>query len=388
MQIKLMSPWESWTNQLGGNNTDLFAVNVHIVRDYDTDNASGVYNSVGDFIVVERGVYANPQRLTTLAHEIGHFFTLEHTHRNSDKGKCRQEAVSRTRKFKLKQFFGCIPPKWGKICEKSGDGFCDTPADPELSSSKVNSSCNYTAGETDNWGDTYHPDENNIMSYSRRSCRNNFSYGQASAMYYNMFFGRSSKFQLIDFNETDPDEYEPDDSDFPFVPRLIAIGESQCHSIHNISECQDEVDWLAIDNSNGMIGSYIIEIDNIGNATNPVGEVRVWNTDNNRVRTTEISTTTSTNGTIQSFEIDCSDATSNIILIEVRADDNIEEGKYQISLNSSFQLPSTWSQSQVCVDDEITLNFVPDGAPVSWSSSPNITLSATTGVSTTINKCG
>jgi hypothetical protein len=379
-----MTPGESWTNQLGGNRTDVFAVNVHLVREYDGDDESGVYNIPGDFIVVTRHVYASTQGLTTLAHEIGHFFSLEHTHRNSDKGKCRQEAVSRTRKFKGKQFFGCFPPKWGTICEKSGDGFCDTPADPKLSG-KVNSSCIYTTGETDNWGDAYVPDENNIMSYARKSCRNNFSIGQGAAIYYTMFYGRGSKFQLIDTNETDPDQYEPDDSDLPGVPRIISMGESQCHSIHNVSECQDEVDWLAIDNSNGIIGSYLIELDEISGFTFPVDDIKVWNTNNGtRVRTTEVTTTKTTNGTIETWEVACSDAASELLLIEVIAKDEEEEGKYTLTLNSSIQLPKIWEQSQICIDDEVSISFLPSGASVSWTSSSNITLSSNTGTSTTI----
>lgn len=89
--------WESFWNTFFGANTDADAINVHIVEDYE--GGGGVYNSFADIIVVERSVYTTLSGVSTLAHEIGHYFGLEHTHRNSDKGKCRQECVSRTREF-------------------------------------------------------------------------------------------------------------------------------------------------------------------------------------------------------------------------------------------------------------------------------------------------
>lgn len=133
------SDWNTFWNTFGGANTDADAINVHIVGDYE--GGGGVYNSLADIIVVERSVY-NSTSLSgvfTLAHEIGHYFGLEHPHRNWDKGKCRQECVSRTREFDLGDF--CF--KTGKICDKNGDALCDTPADPLLSRADMVDSCIY-----------------------------------------------------------------------------------------------------------------------------------------------------------------------------------------------------------------------------------------------------
>ncbi len=88
------------------------------------------------------------QNGSTSSHELGHYFSVLHTHSTSN----GRELVQRTN------------------CNSAGDFFCDTPADPRLSG-LVNSSCNYTGSETDANGDQYQPDTRNVMSYTRKSCR-------------------------------------------------------------------------------------------------------------------------------------------------------------------------------------------------------------------------
>ena len=99
---------------------------------------------------------------STLLHEFGHYFSLYHTHSTSD----GEELVD------------------GSNCDIAGDGFCDTPADPKLSSSNVNVACVYTDTVVDANGDQYNPDTGNLMSYSRKSCRDHFSNEQMDQMNY------------------------------------------------------------------------------------------------------------------------------------------------------------------------------------------------------------
>ncbi|MGB3608437.1 MAG: T9SS type A sorting domain-containing protein [Psychroserpens sp.] len=101
---------------------------------------------------------------STLAHEMGHFFGLPHTHGYSNT-TLTTELVD------------------GSNCENSGDYICDTPADPKLGYSTVNGACDYTGNATDANGDTFVPDTNNVMSYARQSCRNQFSIGQYARIY-------------------------------------------------------------------------------------------------------------------------------------------------------------------------------------------------------------
>ena len=68
-----------------------------------------------------------------------------------------------------------------KKCEVNGDLLCDTAADPYLYG-LVNYNCLYTGGGTDNWGDLWIPNTNNIMSYTASECMNYFSPMQIAKM--------------------------------------------------------------------------------------------------------------------------------------------------------------------------------------------------------------
>lgn len=101
---------------------------------------------------------------STLSHEVGHYFSLLHTHSTS----AGDEYVD------------------GSNCTTAGDLLCDTPADPTLGNSIVNTSCVYTGTGLDPQGDPYQPDTRNLMSYSRKSCRNSFTQGQYSMVLYSV----------------------------------------------------------------------------------------------------------------------------------------------------------------------------------------------------------
>ncbi|MCZ4410316.1 zinc-dependent metalloprotease [Cryomorphaceae bacterium 1068] len=104
---------------------------------------------------------------TTLEHEFGHIFDLAHTHETA----WGQELVTRTGPT--------------ANCTSTGDRFCDTPADPNISGD-VSSSCVYTGGGADANGDSYVPSTSNIMSYSRKECRTDFTPSQIAKMNYSV----------------------------------------------------------------------------------------------------------------------------------------------------------------------------------------------------------
>ncbi len=114
-----------------------------------------------DVIVMKNSCVIND---SSLAHEMGHFFSLIHTH-GPDSNKMTTEFVD------------------GSNCDTDGDGICDTPADPKLTYKNVNNFCQYTGTETDAHGDAFTPDTGNIMSYAMKSCRTHFSQQQLARMY-------------------------------------------------------------------------------------------------------------------------------------------------------------------------------------------------------------
>lgn len=121
-----------------------------------------------------------------IAHELGHCLGNFHTH--DDIGGGRLELVTRT--FQLFQPLLNGQGAWWD-CYQGADGFCDTQADPNLGDTtswgapRVDAAtCTFQdTALTDFYGDTYHPDTDNIMSYSPMECRQVFSGLQVGRMH-------------------------------------------------------------------------------------------------------------------------------------------------------------------------------------------------------------
>lgn len=112
-----------------------------------------------DWVFIKQDCMSNG---STLAHELGHYFDLRHTYH------CLNEVCE------LASNSLCGP--------QIGDGFCDTPADPELNNKDVDDDCNYIGDHKDKMGTFYQPDPTNIMSSAPKGCRKYFSPQQISHM--------------------------------------------------------------------------------------------------------------------------------------------------------------------------------------------------------------
>lgn len=146
---------------LGGSNDVENTINIYfansVVSGEDPLCGYAYFSGGPNRIVMDNGCTVNG---STLAHEVGHFFDLYHTHGKTNTGTT-DELVD------------------GSNCATAGDNICDTPADPQLTS-VVDADCNYTGTAVDANDDEFAPDTGNIMSYSRKSCRMHFSAGQYS----------------------------------------------------------------------------------------------------------------------------------------------------------------------------------------------------------------
>jgi Tol biopolymer transport system component len=112
-------------------------------------------------IVVRNSCTAAGGDASTLAHEVGHYLDLYHTHETALGVECPD----------------------GSNCAVSGDLLCDTPADPGLGPSTVNGACQYVGpAQSPCPGSLYDPETTNFMSYSRDECRTSFSPGQIQRM--------------------------------------------------------------------------------------------------------------------------------------------------------------------------------------------------------------
>ena len=105
----------------------------------------------------------------TPVHEMGHFFGLPHTFETSGGA----EVVVRNN------------------CNTTGDGFCDTEADPYPQGNTPNAApCDYTYGPTDANGNYYTPPVDNIMTYFK-ACRCRFTQEQYNFMAYTYVTSRT-----------------------------------------------------------------------------------------------------------------------------------------------------------------------------------------------------
>jgi hypothetical protein len=127
--------------------------------------------AAGNYLFMDNGCTMNG---STLSHELGHYFGLYHTHHSDTGGGIPVEHVTRNAADVCYN------------CDVGGDLLCDTEADPELSNATVDDmTCAYTGGANETCTDPnpdqilpYNPDPTNLMSYSRKECRDFFSPGQ------------------------------------------------------------------------------------------------------------------------------------------------------------------------------------------------------------------
>ncbi|MBX2893558.1 MAG: T9SS type A sorting domain-containing protein [Saprospiraceae bacterium] len=118
------------------------------------------YNNHGAVFVVAGG------NATLWSHELGHYFGLPHTFANTPWQYVNSPVLINGQQY---------------TCYQTGDGFCDTPADPETCYNFSNCAvtCN---GATDPLGVPYNPDPTLLMSYFGFGCPNRFSGEQKQAM--------------------------------------------------------------------------------------------------------------------------------------------------------------------------------------------------------------
>ena len=108
---------------------------------------------------------------SVLAHELGHYFDLFHTHETTLGEECPN----------------------GSNCATAGDLICDTPASPDLLGEPVSGPplCQYT-GSLTRCGQPFQPATTNIMSYVRSECPTDFTAGQRRRVFAALLNSRSN----------------------------------------------------------------------------------------------------------------------------------------------------------------------------------------------------
>lgn len=109
----------------------------------------------------------------TLSHEIGHFFSLVHTHRGWDSAACNRNPDTgqwdesiHGNPLRSGTSPGGVPVERadGSNCDTAGDLLCDTPADYNFGLTNP-SNCVFSRNQADHNGDQVDPQEENYMGY-------------------------------------------------------------------------------------------------------------------------------------------------------------------------------------------------------------------------------
>jgi len=137
-------------------------INIYFTPNLEKENGEVICGYAYNFNIKTRAFVQNDcaDNGSTFTHELGHSFSLLHTHSTSN----GEELAN------------------GSNCSTAGDLLCDTPADPKLSNDNVNDNCEYIGTTLDNQQNPYNPSTDNLMSYSPKECRTQFTENQITQM--------------------------------------------------------------------------------------------------------------------------------------------------------------------------------------------------------------
>ena len=366
-------------------------INIHIVNSLQ-GTTIGVQIRARFFgidgIFLDRSTYTNPDLGNTIAHEVGHYFELDHTHQYFDKGKCRREAIDRNRTYPFFNF--CFTGLFSnKICESTGDGLSDTQADPNLSN---NNSCNYLLGGNDLWGDSYsnpphgvseRPNTQNIMSYNgTRTCIDIFSRLQIAVMLHSIYRGKSinNRDAWKDLR-AEYDDYEMDN--FSQTARPIIINEIEEHNFNQQYYGDDiwgqcDVDWVSFIPTCSS-GYDIQTLENIG-STKANTRLTLFDANLNQLaQNDDISTTN------QFSKINYALVAGQTYFFRIENLSPNTTGYYNLKVAPGFTMSGN---PALCTYSTYSVNNLPTGAGVTWSASPSgvVSFNPSTGSSTTITR--
>lgn len=223
------------------------AMNIWIVDDATGSGAIdggitlGYWDRTNDWIVVRKDRVSSDNS-GTLAHEIGHFFSLMHPHLGWESEPysvaTHGNPVSATapdgRETELVN---------GGNCETTGDFLCDTPPDYNFGFTSAN--CNYSGAVKDPNGDLVNPDESLTMSYFRDECLTSFSPMQVDMMIADV---NSAKRNFLTRNN-----FTPIAMVITEETTLIAPIDSEVTSSFN----KVKLEWTAVEGAN----RYFVEVD-------------------------------------------------------------------------------------------------------------------------------
>lgn len=222
------------------------ALNVWLVDDA-TPSATievgiilGYYDPINDWIVMRRNQISPTNN--TLAHEIGHFFSLFHPHLGWD-SQPYEMSIHGNPVTATTPGGGSTELVDRSNCETAGDMLCDTP--PDYNFALLWNGCNFTPNIQDPNGDAVDPDESLIMSYFDDDCTSRFTDSQVGMMLADIA-SPSRNFLRIN-------DYVPLAEVITETPRLLApIGDAVTSTFNKVF-----LQWEPVTGAD----SYLVEVD-------------------------------------------------------------------------------------------------------------------------------
>lgn len=165
------------------------AVNIFITQSAGESGVLGFYNPSSDVVVAKKTDIGVEEK--TLVHELGHYFSLPHTHLGWDRQP--YDADVHGRKVTINSMDGiAVELMDGSNCGSAGDRMCDTPPDYNFGFGWPNSCPRFNQIVEDANGDTIVPSQGNIMSYFFGCDSIHFSKDQIDVMVADYNSGRRS----------------------------------------------------------------------------------------------------------------------------------------------------------------------------------------------------
>ena len=251
------------------------ALNIYVVDQAATtnNNPPGVltlayYSPTRDWVVSRKDQINGQTNNSTLPHEVGHFFSLQHTFYGwesdsfdaTDTGWPKAPTTSPDG----------VPTERmnGTNCNTAGDKICDTP--PDYNFGLISSTCTYSDGAQDPNGTLVDPQENNMMGYFESCASYSFSQSQQNAV----LADRASVYRnYLDNN------FSPAATDIT-VPTDLLVAPASAQVVPYYDEVT--VEWKAVPGAT----YYLLELDIVNAYSTPYSQAFVVKNATSKLLTT------------------------------------------------------------------------------------------------------
>lgn len=225
---------------------DPYYINVFMINELATSGSGGYYNFEFDYLALRKN-FDQTDDGYTFEHEIGHYFSLEHT--NSGWEDMPYDPGIHGDTVLLETVSSSQPPDFpvpvelmdGSNCLEAGDGICDTPPDYGFMHSCYCCEMIYEVWDAN--GDLVVPMTNNIMSYADGCTDRQFTDQQVDAMITD--YNTLRRFNI---------RYEIEVDTFTPIAENI-----QVYSPSGLLDTYDDIliQWEPVENADGYYIEYI-----------------------------------------------------------------------------------------------------------------------------------